>query len=366
MKNYTKTISSIISYLLFAICCVILVESGARLYAWKKEGISFFERNPHPLLDIYEPHPYLISAPKPNGKWEQFSVNSMGFRGREFRFKKPNNVYRVIALGESTTWGYINDDEHTWPRELERYLNEKYDGAVKFEVINAGVPGYNSLESLINLTIRLLDLSPDMIIVYHAYNDLKANGYSQSGCDYSLHRQNEGQVSISFLERNFRLGYLLFDIDRLNKIRRILPRREGKFKRSDVVSSACVDAFKDNLRKMIRIAKAYKIEVILNTYAASMTEKNLQEHPEIFKPVWQFVPRLTYAGMSDGINRYNEAVRNLGRQENIKVIEQDRLIPNNFEYFYDHVHFTDLGNKQLAINAASAVWDVFSHSYRGE
>lgn len=344
--------------LLFAAFPVMLIETGARIYAWKTEDIGFLERNPHPLLDLYEPHPYLISVPKPRGAWKQFSVNSLGFRGREFAREKPKHVYRILALGGSTTWGYINDDEHTWPRELERYLNERYPGDSVFEVVNAGVPGYNSMESLINLSIRLLDLSPDMIIIYHAYNDLKANGYAPTGCGYVLHRQNEGRVSTTFLERNFRIGYLLFDIEVLNRIRRILPRSEGRFLRSDTVSNECVEAFKGNLRTMVRIAKAHRIEAVLCTYATSLTEDNVREHPDIFKPLWQFVPRLTYAGMIDGMQRYNEAIRELARQENAKVIEQDRSLPKNFDIFYDHVHLTDRGNKQFAVNAAEAVRSV--------
>ena len=39
-------------------------------------------------------------------------------------------------------------------------------------MIHAGGPGYGSHESLINLSLCVLDLEPDLIIVYHGINDV--------------------------------------------------------------------------------------------------------------------------------------------------------------------------------------------------
>ena len=41
-------------------------------------------------------------------------------------------------------------------------------------MINAGLAGWSSWESMINFQLRLLDLEPDLIIVYHAVNVLHA------------------------------------------------------------------------------------------------------------------------------------------------------------------------------------------------
>jgi lysophospholipase L1-like esterase len=42
------------------------------------------------------------------------------------------------------------------------------------QVINAGVGGYNCWEVLINLELRVLDLDPDLIIIYEGRNDVRA------------------------------------------------------------------------------------------------------------------------------------------------------------------------------------------------
>ena len=56
---------------------------------------------------------------------------------------------------------------------LEKILVEKYKYE-NIEVINAGVPGYTSWETLINFQFRVLDIEPDLIIIYHGTNDTHA------------------------------------------------------------------------------------------------------------------------------------------------------------------------------------------------
>ena len=72
---------------------------------------------------------------------------------------------------------------------LEDFLNSSFDSP-RFEVINAGTPGWTSAESLINLQFRLLELNPDMIIIYEAVNDTFAMRMAEEGrSDYSNFRQ---------------------------------------------------------------------------------------------------------------------------------------------------------------------------------
>ena len=59
-----------------------------------------------------------------------------------------------------------------------------------FEVINAGIPGWTTAESLINLHFRVLELSPDMVIICHAVNDTFAMRRDEEGkTDYSNFRK---------------------------------------------------------------------------------------------------------------------------------------------------------------------------------
>jgi len=338
---------------LSSLLVILIIELATRVVVWMNEGVPVFARNPHPRLDLYMQHPYLLSVPRPNGSWGYYEVNSLGYRGPEFNYSKPSNTFRVVALGGSTTWGYAVDNAHTYPRELERALN--HDGSARFEVINAGMPGHNSAENLIKLHLRVLDLEPDMIIIYQAYNDLKANGPNGCQRDYSHYRLRRGKVGVPFLQRHWRLAYALFTIDRLNALRRALPLKKTKFDRLDDVSDDCVLAFKENLRNMIHLARSHGVEVVLCTYARSLTTDNLANHPDQFKPLWSHVPHLSYAGMMRGFERYNTAIIELGLEEEVAVVHQDQLMPPDFDHFYDHVHFTAKGTRRFAGNLADHI-----------
>ena len=54
------------------------------------------------------------------------TYNTMGFRGKEIENEKSENVFRIIAVGSSTTLGGKGSDSRdgeTWPAYLEQILN---------------------------------------------------------------------------------------------------------------------------------------------------------------------------------------------------------------------------------------------------
>ena len=52
------------------------------------------------------------------------TLNSYGFRGDEFEKVKPNNTYRIFAVGGSTTYGIGALHSETWSAHLQKIINE--------------------------------------------------------------------------------------------------------------------------------------------------------------------------------------------------------------------------------------------------
>jgi hypothetical protein len=68
--------------------------------------------------------------------------NTQGFRDREFSREPPRESRRLLAVGDSFTFGDgIERVEDTWPRVLERVLSAR---AGPCEVYNLGIPGTNT------------------------------------------------------------------------------------------------------------------------------------------------------------------------------------------------------------------------------
>ena len=114
---------------------------------------------------------------------EVASINSLGFRGPEFQPIRPAGSFRIICMGESSTFGYRNSDGGTYPFLLERLLRQT-SADTRIEVINAGFPYYNSASILALLREELSSYNPDVLTLYSAFNDaawpLKVNFLARS------------------------------------------------------------------------------------------------------------------------------------------------------------------------------------------
>ena len=67
-------------------------------------------------------------------------INSLGLRDRDYPRIPAPGVRRLLALGDSETFGNGLTLVDSWPKQLEYQLQRK-GGAVAWEVVNAGLPG---------------------------------------------------------------------------------------------------------------------------------------------------------------------------------------------------------------------------------
>jgi lysophospholipase L1-like esterase len=142
-----------------------------------------------------QPHPYLLweNTPdyiSPDGVKE---TNNLGYRNKkDFEFTKDANVFRILALGGSTTWGYLLDDPgDTWPSQLENMLNDalsENSDIDRIEVINGGLNYGTSAELLLHYLFRDRYLDPDIVILHTGGNDAKLLLFHDYNPDYSFFR----------------------------------------------------------------------------------------------------------------------------------------------------------------------------------
>ncbi len=95
-----------------------------------------------------------------------YSTNEMGFRSPPLC--PVGSRFRILAIGDSTTFGQHVADHETWPAQLQQILDPK---AEVIEVINAGVIGASSFQGLAFLHTRGLALQPNLVIATFGFND---------------------------------------------------------------------------------------------------------------------------------------------------------------------------------------------------
>ncbi|OGG03294.1 hypothetical protein A2W14_02820 [Candidatus Gottesmanbacteria bacterium RBG_16_37_8] len=106
------------------------------------------------------------------------SLNSQGYRGREFSPEKRPGVKRILVLGDSVTFGHGVADEFTYPFQTEKILHN--DSLENIEVINAGyAAGFSPDSYYLYLKERGLKLKPDIVLIgLFVLNDI--NDFSET------------------------------------------------------------------------------------------------------------------------------------------------------------------------------------------
>src|SRR5437762_1543338 len=136
-----------------------------------------------PRMRLLVRHERLGSLPRPNMKGRttfggherivHIVTNSLGLRGPEIG-PKPAGVRRVLALGDSFTFGHAVEAAEAWPAVLEGLLNAR--GGPRYEVVNAGVGGYGTGQELLLYEELESRVQPDLVVLgFAVVNDVLDN-----------------------------------------------------------------------------------------------------------------------------------------------------------------------------------------------
>lgn len=99
--------------------------------------------------------------------------------------KKPG-AFRVMAIGDSFTFGPKLQVYDAWPARLEQLLKLN-DSSRNVEVINAGVPGYSTYHEVTVLK-HMLEYEPDLLLLQITLNDPEIEPYRNTHRDACLLR----------------------------------------------------------------------------------------------------------------------------------------------------------------------------------
>lgn len=140
---------------------------------WSVADLSLSPENVH-LID----HPTRLWVQAPNATFTlpehgSLKTNELGLRDDPVTLPKPPNEWRILSLGESSTWGHGVQRHETYSDQLEALLRKQGRSS---NVINAGVPAYTIQQSAVYLAEEGPRLQPDIVLVYHQTNDFLPTG----------------------------------------------------------------------------------------------------------------------------------------------------------------------------------------------
>ena len=372
---------SIVAKLSIVIVSLILalaaVEAGARHYLWNvvsedefkllasinqikaRYGDDFFTISQSESGFRYSPHHYLGYIPTPNLVSGENRNNALGFRGEDISADKPEGVYRIVAVGGSTTYSVdVEDYRDSYPHQLGDYLRD--GGFDHVEVINAGAGSYTSYQNFMNIQFRVLPLQPDLIIDYQGYNDIHA----RIVYPYSDYRGDNSGYIAPFVTDTIMPDILEYSTAlRIIGIRANLTKphsalewhrfklstssrrddffsqwRTGAYPSGIFAEASAMDMLLNNppihlernLESMVALANQHHVGLLLVTFATS-TEFNL---PPVASEEYIFA-----------LKQHNDLARAVAERSDTPLFDLASVFPDDRSLFTDGRHMTVEGNR---------------------
>jgi lysophospholipase L1-like esterase len=363
----------VITLIFFVISLVFLsiTDLVFRLFYFLSRGHKYkLEKRVKAGRLLAKPHPYIPYVYKANHNsgvsntpnyplhkdrfsFSELTTNNLGFANgpngdRDVCQRDSQNFFRINCLGASTTGNYLtqNNQNYSYPLALEKILNETYD--YEIEVNNFGQGGYNSADILIRFLLDIIETSPDLIIIYHGYNDIDSYLKPEFKTDYSHSRKNLGEDYWRFeigdkipdLPFHF-IHFLLqkwFPISSRNSLLDFVTKGNIDL---TIDPTEGLQVYKRNLEYLIEICLSKNIEIAISTFSHFM-------HKGTKKSSF-------HRKYNEIVAKENEIIRDLSEKYKITLIDNAAIMPSEEKYFVDTVHFTPEGMKQLAKNISDGL-----------
>lgn len=343
-KGWTKSKLTVAATVVSLLILVVVLETAVRVRQWVKYGTTATVQN------FSVDQQTGLRVPEPGSTTGRIRVNSLGFRSPEIEITKPKDTIRLAFLGGSTTWcAEVGGNDMTWPHLVWKELQQSFP-EVKFDYLNAAFPGYAVGHSLMTLEHRVKRLAPDVIVIYHATNDLS----------YETRKLAEAQGIFSGKAEDpswlgkWSLAWFLVEKNlELNERQR--KASEGKARLSFQPSEISKE-FTRQLGLLVDASRSVAPIVALATFSHQFRkEQSPEEQLQAMNTSIYYMPYMTRQGLFDGFAEYNRVIRETARTKKIILIGEENSIPGDEQHFNDSVHFKDAGSQSMAARVTEAL-----------
>lgn len=275
---------------------------------------------------------------------------------------KPENTFRILALGGSTTKNMFVPSEKKYTSVLKSILQARYP-EINIEVFNGGESWYTTKHSLINYVTNMRDWHPDLVVVMHAINDLMRS-YSPPLFAIPPYNRNwshfygpsvKGAKPPSFEQHLFFQNFwrLWFSKYRLHErnfpLKRYLSLKD----------------YERNLGNLFHYIKSDGVKVIFMTqpslYKEDMSSEELNPCWIYFKVCNEKIEGTIEREFSSiesirlAMEAFNRVAQETAISEQVAVLDLESMIAKDLSNFVDDVHFTENATQQIAEAVAKKI-----------
>lgn len=278
-----------------------------------------------------------------------YYINENGYRGRNFSIKKPKDKIRIMFSGGSATFDLYANDGQDWPHLIEEILKKK--GFNNIEVINAGVPMLNSIESFNRIFTEGHLFEPDYIVLYEAYNDTKYFHTKEPVIRWRgvYTRQFDPRIDYhnfadKFLSEHSQV-YLLLRNAYYSRSIGLEGKKIHKKNYHTQLTDEALKQYELSIRMFVDLARDINAEPILMTQSRLVT-KDLSEHAK--KKINKEHISLTDEAWCEAFQKADEITTKTANEKNVYLIDSSKYLTGKEDLFVDHIHLSPLGSQKLA------------------
>ncbi|HLD48589.1 MAG TPA: SGNH/GDSL hydrolase family protein [Desulfobaccales bacterium] len=358
-KNPIKTL------VITVLVMLVLITYGAeKILQYKNQGIGFHFNLPHRVIMLREYRPLMnewFEAGRQDEHYDTLVAKKYLMRIDADGFIEPSKKYTnpdmsLVFIGGSTTECRYVDEEHRFPYLVGALLEQQ--AGIKINSYNAARSGNHSLNSLDILLNKVFPIKPDIVVMLENINDLTILLYESSYWNRDSSRSvifdinKEMDANFIKLIRDRYIPNLAMAMRNFDSSLRLLwkPKKKSRDEFAQIRGkhvvydeSAMVEQFEMNLQSFIYLCKARNIIPVIMTMPSRFKEKPDKIILDAFNN-----PPLDYFQFKQIFDLFNKSILKKAQENNIMVIDLAKEIPQENEFMYDIVHYTDKGARKVA------------------
>jgi len=297
---------------------------------------------------LYERQGDLLFTPMPHQVYvEKISlthsrINSYGLRGGPIENTQGKET--VLCLGDSITYGYGVDDDHSYPARLQSALDKDFPG--RYLVLNGGVNAYPiAFEDQKFLYLWNLGLHPSIVIVGYSVNE---GGPLPQLLDRSEAVKREFARRVWL--KNYLRSFALYNLIAENWARHYYDLMSGK-----LVPGT-------NFAVLSKEETNQRYKQYLQRFLTDLESRNV-------KPVFLlFCSFNSQAGAYNTDGPYEKTFAEFAEEHGIPLLRSDEMLRTGesgnadlSKYFIDAVHMNERGTEKVAAHLAEVMPTLLEH-----
>jgi hypothetical protein len=348
---------------------LLALEATVRIEDWIRFGTP-------PLVDALSQSDLIASDSlgthgRPNGRFRKWKLDSLGFRGPEISRRPAPGTIRVVTTGASETFGLVEDSGKEFPRQLEDSLNAwlgrlspACPADIRFEVVNAALPGMYLPTAITDVQGRLATISPAAVLYYPTppqYLDIEPPRAYTPGTGAAagnnpwrpFYPRSLGGIrdAMKGLIPTFLSTRL-----RRSEIDRVAQSHAAGWQFTSVPEDR-LTGFESDIRSLVGAIRGIGAVPILATHANAFGAHHGEQDEELLLMWQRYSPRATGATLIAFDSAADARLQRVAADSNVLLVRVDSTVYASGAdgLFGDYAHFSNTGAGYVATAAAHPI-----------